>query len=145
MHDDRLAGFQPVHHLDLAALALADGDDAALHLAVLHRIDEVAQAFADDGLLRHHDGIVLGGHFERHRQEHAGLEGLVRIVELGGQARRAGGLVDAGIDGRNAALEDAALIGGGGGVDRLARLEAPEKIFRHREVETDLATGRRGR
>src|SRR3712207_8600416 len=49
-----LAGPEPVHHLHLAALALANGDDAAFNLVVLHRIDDVTKALADDGLFRHH-------------------------------------------------------------------------------------------
>ena len=64
---------KPSTHLDLALLALADADDAALDHVVLDRIDEVPQAFADDRLLGDHDGIVLGRHLEGDGQEHAGL------------------------------------------------------------------------
>ena len=98
----------------------------------------MAQAFADDGLLGHHDGIVLGGDLERDGQEHAGPQGLVRIVEFGGQPRPCGWSGRRGDRWSRPALEDPALIGRRGGVDRLAGLEAAEEVFGDREVEADL-------
>ena len=60
-------GLQALQHFHLAVLALTDVDDAALDLIVLHRIDELAKAFADDGLLRNQHRIVLRGHLEARR------------------------------------------------------------------------------
>src|SRR6478735_5023623 len=61
-HHDRLSGPQALKHFHLAVLTLTNVDDAALDLVVLHRIDELAKTFADDGLLRNQHRIVLRGH-----------------------------------------------------------------------------------
>ena len=81
-----------------AFLALADAHHAPLDDVVFHNENEMAQALADDRLLGHHDGVVLEPDLEGNGEEHAGPQGLVRVVELGSQAHGARHRIDARVD-----------------------------------------------
>ena len=71
-------------------------------------------------------------------EEHAGPQRLVGVRELGGEPDASGHGIDARVDHRHPALEDALAEGGRDRPDRLADLELRQDVLRDGEIEPDL-------